>query len=522
MYRIAIVDDEAIVRKGMMNLVSWSSLGCKVVCEAADGQDLLDKIDWVQPDIVITDIKMPRIDGLGLCAWLHQHRPETQIIMLTAYADFEYARQSMKYGVTDYVTKSGGMKEVTHAVRHAIEQMEERRLLQSQAELHKENLETLQQTFFKNVFDGLWTEQNALSSRAAQLHLDLSTHSVLCMEFDMNPDSLESDGLRPLEPVCDFLILAFKDYRCWCVPLSSTQLAVVLAPQGDAELALDSTERICRRLLQVLTNMLGCPIFIGVGSTGSCLSELAQTCLHAKETLNRRFLEDESHLYFYTEEELISPEGCIPVNEAIDRLITAIGRGDQQETENRLSELFELQKLNLIPAEILKSQAMTINAGCGRLHAEHKLAPDNIYEKEIQFYQSITACRSLEEYKRLLTPVVLGTCRQLQASAEKGDFVFLAREYIQQNYIRDITLNDIAEQIHVTPSYLCRLYRESTGRTVMADVNALKINRAKHLLRQPGETVQSAALAIGMADAAYFSHFFKKHVGMSPRKFQQQ
>ena len=522
MYRIAIVDDEAIVRKGLMNLVSWAGLGCQVVCEASDGQDLLDVIDRVLPDIVITDIKMPRMDGLALCAWLHEHRPETQIIMLTAYADFEYARQSMKYGVTDYVTKSGGMKEVTNAVRRAIEQMEERRLLQSKAELHKENLETLQQTFLKNVFDGLWAEQNALYSRAEQLHLHLSAHSVLCREFDMDPDSLESDGLKTLEPVCDFLILAFKDYQCWCVPLSSTQLAVVLASGSEADLTAHSLESICRKLLQVLHNMLGCPIFIGVGPAGTSLPELASTYQHAQEALNRRFLEEESHLYFYAEDERVSPEGFAPVNEAMDRLITAIGSGDLQETEKRLQELFDLQKQNHIPAEILKSQAMTINAGCGRLHAEHKLAPDNIYQKEVAFYQSVTACRSLEEYKRLLAPVVLETCRQLQASAEKDDPVFLAKEYIQRNYVRDINLNDIAEQIHVTPSYLCRLYKESTGSTVMADVNALKIDRAKYLLRQPGETVQSAALAIGMEDAAYFSHFFKKHVGMSPRKFQQQ
>ena len=71
MYRIAIVDDEAIVRKGMMNLVSWANLGCKVVCEAADGQDLLDVIDRVQPDIVITDIKMPRMDGLAPVSYTH-------------------------------------------------------------------------------------------------------------------------------------------------------------------------------------------------------------------------------------------------------------------------------------------------------------------------------------------------------------------------------------------------------------------------------------------------------------------
>lgn len=107
MTKVLIVDDEMLMRKGLCTLIDWAALGCEVIGTAENGLRAKQVITSIQPDIVISDIKMPVVDGLALAKWVDETYPDIQMILLTAFADFSYARQAIQYGVTDYVTKMG-------------------------------------------------------------------------------------------------------------------------------------------------------------------------------------------------------------------------------------------------------------------------------------------------------------------------------------------------------------------------------------------------------------------------------
>lgn len=117
MTKVLIVDDEMLMRKGLCTLIDWAALGCEVIGTAENGLRAKQVITSIQPDIVISDIKMPVVDGLALAKWVDETYPAIQMILLTAFADFSYARQAIQYGVTDYVTKNGDMSEIVSAVK---------------------------------------------------------------------------------------------------------------------------------------------------------------------------------------------------------------------------------------------------------------------------------------------------------------------------------------------------------------------------------------------------------------------
>lgn len=518
MYRLAIVDDEAIVRKGLCSLINWELLSCQVVCEATDGQALLDRLPDARPDIVITDIKMPRMDGLELCRRLREAACGVQIIMLTAYSDFEYARGAMRYGVTDYVTKSGGMQEVIQAVQHAIEQLEERRLLLSRQEVQGQSLEALRGNFLKNVFTGVLHEDELLRRRADSLEMVLDSFAVLCLETvaPVNPAQAPR-----IDPLLDFLTQVFQGAHCWCIPLEKDLFAVVLACSGQ-DFPYERTVQQCQKVLQVLQNLYAGNIFMGISSVFHGAAALAQACSQAREALGRRFLDDTSRIYLYQDKSRQLAGGREAIDCAAQAVLDAVAVGDIASVDPLLEALFDVQKHSNSPAEMLKSQALSINERCGRLLAERGLYRENIYEHDVNFFQQITACRSMDAYKALVTPLVLDTCRRVHDALPTADPVYQARRYIVTRCCEGPTLEDVAAAIHLSPSHLARLYKEATGSTVKADINALRLARAKQVLHTPGCTVQDAADAIGMNDLAYFSHFFKKHTNMTPKQYQMQ
>lgn len=521
MYRIAIVDDEDIVRRGLINLVPWDSMDCHVVCEAADGQELVDRMSC-HPEIVITDIKMPRMDGIQLCAWLHENHPEIQIIMLTAYADFEYARQSIKYGVTDYVTKSGGMQEVASAVQRAIVKLDEAKLSRSRQDMQEKSIRVLQDNFFKNVFDGFWADGELIQQKATRLQISLTSYAVVCMEFGTEKGGFVGEYLKSPEQLFDFITRSFPGNSCWTVPVGRTLFASVVS-SDSGRLDPENLKRHCSEMISLLDSMLKTSVFAGICPVHSGSAFLPQAFQRAKDALSKRFLEGGSSVYCYESDSGDSPASREEINQAEENVLDSIDAGDPKETAQLLEALFALLQRSDSSEDSLKGEALMLNSRCCRILFESKIHMENLYQHDVEFYQAITACRSLDEYRRALCPVILSACEQFQKaySATGSNVAEQAQNFIRQNFQNNITLNDVASQIHVNPSYLSRVYKQETGNTVMADINGLKIEHAKEILRRPGSTVLMAAMAVGIDDAANFSHFFKKHVGISPKQFQQ-
>lgn len=520
MYRLVVVDDEAIVRKGLRNLIDWNSLDCQIVGEAADGQEMLEQFDTAKPDIVLTDIKMPRIDGLELCRRLRKISPHLQIIMLTAYSDFDYARKAIHYGVTDYVTKSGGMLEVINAVQHAIEHLEERRLLQARQNIQEQSLEAIRDNFLKNTFTGFFRDKGIINERAANLGMPLDSFVVFCLETDVQSEiSVQLPGYHSLK---NFLALAFQEWHFWCVPLGQDLLAAVLSCD-DQVFPFDKMAKQCADCLNVLQNMLTSNIFIGVSDVFYGAQDLQPAYMQAKEALGRRFLDDNSRIYLYQDKSRQASDKMNSIDTTMNSLMNAITAGDKDEAIHCLDQLFFEQKRSNSPAELLKSQALTFNERCGRLLAERGIYRENIYEHDVAFFKHMSACRSMDEYKALMRPLVMDSCRLVRNALHTApDSIILAERYITDHACNGITLDDVATAVHLSPSHLAHLYKETTGSTVKADINALRLSKAKQILRTPGCTVQNAADAIGMNDLTYFSHFFKKYTNMSPKQYQIQ
>lgn len=181
MWKVIAADDEAYIRDALKNLISWEKLGCQLLSIASNGKELIEQMEGGYPDVVITDIRMPLMDGLEVCRYISEKCPETQVIILSAYSDFEYARTAIRYDVCEYVLKVAVLEELPGAVEKAIRNLEkqDRELLTELSQTDRcENADSLYEQMVKYIEQN-YTNKLTLDKMAEELHANKSYLSRL-------------------------------------------------------------------------------------------------------------------------------------------------------------------------------------------------------------------------------------------------------------------------------------------------------------------------------------------------------
>lgn len=198
-YKVVIADDEPIVRKAMQALIDWEGMDCRLIRLAANGQEVMEELQKGIPDILILDIQMPGMSGIDLAKYVWENELPCRVILLTAYADFSYAQQAIKYDVVDYVIKTGAFDDLVTAVEKAKAEL---RRVEEEHDL--ENQEVLQENFFKSVFDGSLYQEEEIRTRARQAGISLED-GYLVTVVHFRPPGRQAKGLRVQQPEEFFL-----------------------------------------------------------------------------------------------------------------------------------------------------------------------------------------------------------------------------------------------------------------------------------------------------------------------------
>ena len=211
-YSVMLVDNEPVIQRGLMQLIDWKALGCYVRSIAYDGADAVRQIQESPPDIVITDIRMPEMDGLQLCAWVREHCPDIQLILCTGFPDFEYAQQAIQYEVADFVLKPTTEEGLSAAVKKACQRLQKDSGIQKRS-LLLEQQALLGELIFKSRHSMLY-----ILNRLNDLHITLSSYYVLSLEVVFQ-GPLE-EGTAMLQQAQDIFLSCCEGQTVYLVPKS--------------------------------------------------------------------------------------------------------------------------------------------------------------------------------------------------------------------------------------------------------------------------------------------------------------
>lgn len=532
MYNVMIVDDESVIRKGLICFVDWKLLDCNLACEATNGLEALEKLNDYDIDILITDIKMPGMDGIELSKHVYDNYSNIKIIMLTAYADFSYAQLAIKYNVVDFIIKTNPSDKIIEAVnkaKHMIElQKEKEKNLTYMEGMINKNLSAIHEKFFNDVFSGLIYIPEEIEKKITEYDITLENYCILSFEISDLSGKYNSASTHDhrdfISSIKNFLSLALKDYTHH-IFMMNTDLLITLVSTNDFKPSafLQSLISICNEILEIVSSFMKFSLSIGIGDMHTSSYDLQKAYNESLEALMGNFPNNNQPLVYKACTNNLSGNTTFDSHKYIEELSNNLSYGNCSEAASTLKTLFYEYRNNNLPKEQFKVSGILIYSLCSRLIENYAIDAAEDTGANSEIYRQICESKSLQSLYYILLRL-LETTSAFIASKEKqhSNLIKEVNRYIKSNYHNDIDLQSIADYIHVSSNYLCRLYKRETGESVIDTLNKYRIEIAKKLLANSGLKIYEIANSVGFKDQSYFTYVFKKYSGVSPKEFMNQ
>lgn len=524
---LCIIDDIRSVVEGLSSL-DWEVHGVTLAGTAYNGEDGLALIREKRPAIIITDIRMPRMDGLAMLNAVLELNHACKIILISSYTDFDYARQAVKLGAFDFVVKPFTEADITAAVLRAKEGwLRERARLLSEKEMERklrESMPLLRQEYMELLLDHPTSGEKA-SKRWEFLGMELKPEdmAVMLLEIDGFRERMEELSVHQVEltrfTLQNVVEETLRELTACIVFRSAGDRFVAIVNAAEPASAAAMAER-CREHIAEYTSFT---VSVGVGGIAAGVSGLPESHRQAEWAL--------AHHLYATGNSVIAYEDVVRTDRpsAItldfkDELLLAIRSGNGEKTALLLRKMADsLNGLARKPdPDYLLSLYEELAASALRVFRElgcyEELRPVADRFKALQRAGGLTLTALQQQFEAL--------CREgaelvrRVALSEGEAMVYKAVEYLQSCLHREVTVAECAAQVHLSGSYFSSLFKRVTGMTLTQYVTAERIRKAKAMLID-GVPVQEIASAVGYEERRYFSDMFKRSTGMTPSEFRE-
>lgn len=531
MLKIFLVEDEFVMREGIKNNVDWMLHGYEFCGEASDGELALPMIQKYKPDIVITDIRMPFMDGLTLSKHVKKELPDTEIIILTGYEEFEYAKEAITIGVSSYLLKpingEALLKEVDQIAERIKEKSKEKEIREKYKREMQENIQKERKEFFDDLVTGSKSVAELLEF-ANKLCIDLSSmwYNVVLVKTQSLKHAHDEYSNRLIE--IDEKLKRYEE--------ENHLLAFNRNLEGKALIfQADSKEELVRiqgaylhKMKEVLEEYRNIRYFGGIGIPVNRLRELPNSFEQASHAFAHRYLVNDSRFMDYavigqelggdqSESDLRSID---PKQVDRGKIQEFLKIGDREEAVYFVEELFNEVGSTAIASNIFRQYiAMDTYFCVGEFLENLKLGRDEIEPVDIAS-KKLQSPEGTKEYMVEIIEKAL-ELREKTASDRYSDVADEVMRYIDSHYEdEELSLNVLAAHVNFSPNHLSMIFSQQTGQTFIKYLTDFRMNKAKELLRCTGKRSSEISLEVGYKDPHYFSYLFKKTQGMTPTQYR--
>lgn len=543
MLKIFLAEDEVVVRETIKRMIPWEELGFELVGEAADGEMALPLLIRQQPDLLITDIKMPFMDGLTLARLAKKEIPGLKVVILSGYDDFNYAKQAIGIGVEDYllkpITKNAlieRLSEIRSRYEHEKTQKEYYEKFQREMQAYEKNSS---RDFFEALVGGSM-DMMEVYKRAEKLGLDIVAEAYNVLIFTMNCDedfSGQRDEYSSWEAESLELLENFFAGHSSAMLFRSNIFSYGVLLKGQRETIEENTRACVDEILKILSRQDGRrEWFLAVGQSVDRLSQIQKSYHTASRAFSQRYLYDENILYYDEMETMEHPGGQAETEDNaylqkvdVNALNPAIlqkflSNGLQEETENFVKDYFyaigqePMESLVFRNYVILNVRFSVISfikgLGCDTNEMESADTEEVLAESGKNMESAIAYA------KKMISQAI--EIRDQNSGNKNRSILKTAVDFIDSHYMdEEISLNTVANVANVSSNHFSALFSQNMGQTFIEYLTTLRMNKAKELLRCTGMRSSEIAGEIGYKDAHYFSYLFKKTQGMTPSDYRK-
>ncbi|MDO7904999.1 response regulator [Paenibacillus sp. JX-17] len=549
MYKLILVDDEQDVREGLAEQIDWAGYGFEITAIAENGREAVELIERYNPDIVVTDIQMPFMNGLQLAEWIRNEAPMTRIIILTGFDEFEYAQKAVKLHIDEYVLKPFSSQELIDSllkVRYLIErEAAEKKDVELLRGHYKESLPVLRELFLSSLVERRLPEDEIRAkSRGYELLMEDSrwAASFIMQDTAYSASVLPSASSECQPPTNSLQHESNTQLQRFAIRniaedlLNSRSIqgkvffyqngVVVLLPGEEGEpVAAAGQGQMLEEIRRSIEIYLKFTVTIGVGSIVESLQHLYHSFAQAKQALDYRMILGSNRIIYINDVESRQPDTLQFDEEKAQALTRSLKVGSRDEVENLVNLLLPEEQPLQVSVEDYRVYWLEMFTVLLKVIRETGLSHEEVFGDSTHPLLEINRFTNIQEAKRWFEIICSRITGCIANDRQFGyrRLVEDAKTYIHQHYAdNDMSITVLCNHLHISAGYFSSIFKKETKMTFVSYLMQLRMDTAKELLSSSDLKAFEIAEQVGFADPNYFSFCFRKTFGMTPKEYRSR
>lgn len=528
MFKILLVDDEPIVRLTILSLCDWKNYGFEITHEASNGLDALESFNSMNSfDIVLTDISMPKMNGIELIKNIRNVDKDIPIIVLSAYNDFQYVREAFKLGIEDYILKSDlSFGPLLKLFEKAAEMISNTQRCNTESIIKNDYLK---RKLLEDILNGNVSED--VDDKIKSYDICISPVNISAAVFSVDDYMLleEKHDAAVLSKInasiCNIFTQKISEYKMGeFVQLSKYKYVLVVSFENEKSMLkiTQNLNSLVGNIKYTLCELLNISVTVGLSSIQNAYASIPVLFKQAQEANEFKLIYGKGNTICYQDVKNISSTNDSYIFGKEKALLQALENEDENAVKNELKRLTEnIIGLNLSSIQQIYNLYIELIYIILSYLNTKGIKPEDIFGKEVNFYNKIYKFETIYEISNFMENVLTFIVSELKDKSKNLSIKLKkATDYIKSHFNEDISLSLVSEHLQVSEAYLSRLFTKETDESFIKYLTRLRIEKAKELLKCSDLTINEISILVGYNNQEHFSRVFKKYEGYSPNRFR--
>lgn len=525
LYKLIVVDDEEEIRLGVIKKINWEEHGFTVVGDAENGQEALEMAEKLHPDVIMTDIKMPFMDGLELGKRVADLMPSTKIIIFSGSDDLEYAHQAIKINVVEYVLKPINSMELIEVLKRLKEKLDkeydEKRNMKILQKHYLESIPVIREQFLVGTLEGRITKDQ-WEENEKKLGLDFINQYLCVALINIDGLSKEQDSGLVSISIKNIVDETMQNY-CKFISFPYLDKIVMLLSFNEKDNMMKVIKGL-NEVCKIFECVFGSTISIGIGRVYSDINEIRFSYRTAQSALGYRPILGNGKTIYIDD---VEPDNSVQLqfeDQEEIRFLNSIKLSNECDIRETVDNIFKKIEESLVPLEKYRIYLMEVLTSMLKLTQSHNIEVNNIFGDDFNLYTYLEEFNSIEEIKDWFIQKSISLNEIIRKERVNSSKVLVekAKEYIKSNYSDcEISVEKLCSNLHVSPTYFSTIFKKETDMSFVNYLTDIRLEEAVKLLNTTDDKTYIIATKIGYQEANYFSYVFKKKFGISPSRYRK-
>ncbi len=531
MLKMFIADDEQFVIDGLKYCLDWSDYGIEIVGEGNNGQEALDFIKDNHVDIIITDIKMPIMGGMELIKNIRALNLSTEVLILSGYEDFEYARSAIQYDVFEYLLKPVTVDKIEKGVEQLVDKFR-KKVIDEQEDRKKtlayeQAVPYMEEKFIESLIKGQYNK-NVATLFGIEIKSD--NFAVVKVQLDKSNyvnellDHKEVDLQHIIEQVEKEFYDILKDHYTLKMVKYNRDTLILIFLLNAQECEEEVINTWIKKAQKQIKERLGYSVTAAIGNIVNAIESISQAYNQASEALEYKMYYGDSSLLVYKDLVKRNSDGEAHLGPWKKELTEAIAVKDLDKALCVVDKIFEIiNRNNEFTIEYVRQLSMEMFFVINTMLSEQYTELESIYTERKNLFKYIMEIETLNQIKTTIQDALYKTVEYLQQHniENSNNIIANIKSYIEDNLNEEISLERLSEEVYLTPNYIGHIFKEEVGISYLEYLTHVRMEKAKNMLMDPTNKIYEIAQQVGYKNSNYFSKIFRKYTGYTPSKYRK-